>query len=350
MSECDVLTLADQLIGGRRLKKGEDVSFLLTADLDALCEGADRIRASLCGDKVDLCTIISGREGRCRENCKFCAQSAHHHTNCAVHDLLDADTIVAQAKSNQEEGVDRFAIVDSGYSPTPEDFEKLIEIYTRMSRELKIELCCSLGFLTAEQFHRLHVVGVTGVHCNIETSRRFFPKICTTHTFDQKIENIRRAQAEGFAVCSGGIIGMGEDWEHRIDMAFTLQELGIRSIPVNSLMPIKGTPLEKLPRLSEADILRTIAIFRYINPDADIRLAGGLALMEEDGKRTFSAGASASITGNMLTTSGSTIASDKAMLASIGRDTTPDWTKPENERWDSPYRLRPDGSTFAETA
>ena len=208
-----------------------------------------------------------------------------------------------------------------------------------MRDNLKIELCCSLGFMTEEQFHRLHMAGVTGVHCNIETSRRFFPQICTTHKFDDKIANIKRAQAEGMAVCSGGIIGMGEDWEDRIDMALTLKELGIESIPINSLMPIKGTALEDRPRLTEEEILRTVAVFRYINPEADIRLAGGRALMSENGKEAFVSGASASITGNMLTTSGSTIKSDMAMLKALGRDTTPDWERPEDERWDRRYRV-----------
>ena len=320
------LELADEIIAGRRLTREDNLRELLTCDLDELKEGADKIRKTYCGDKVDLCTIISGRSGKCSENCKFCAQSAFHHTSCEVYDFMDEDEIIAQAKANQDEGVDRFAIVDSGKGPTPEDFEKLIHVFERMHKELKIDLCCSLGFMTQEQFHRLREAGVTSVHNNIETSRRFFPYICTTHTFDDKIANIRRAQKEGFCVCSGGIIGMGENWDDRIDMAVTLNELGIESIPVNSLMPIPGTALEYVPRLTEDEIVRTIAIFRYINPEANIRLAGGRALMADNGFQTFKAGASASITGNMLTTSGSTIKKDKAMLESLGRDTRPDWS------------------------
>lgn len=322
----DCRELAQEIINGRRLGRGDDLMQLVSADLDELREGADAIREALCGEKVDLCTIIAGRSGRCGENCKFCAQSAHHHTSCEIYDFLDEETIINEARSNQEEGVDRFAIVDSGRGPSDEDFEKIIHVFTRMHKELKIGLCCSLGFLTSEQFHRLHEAGVTSVHNNIETSRRFFPQICTTHTFDEKIANIRRAQAEGMCVCSGGIIGMGETWEDRIDMALELNELGIESIPVNSLMPIPGTPLQDRPRLTGEDILRTIAIFRYINPTANIRLAGGRALMADNGMKTFSSGASASITGNMLTTSGSTIASDRAMLKRMGRDVTPEWS------------------------
>lgn len=336
----DAQKLAEEIINGRRLKRNDDLRQFIFADLDDLKQGADRIRDAYCGDKVDLCTIISGRSGKCGENCKFCAQSAHNHTSCEVYDFMNEDEIVAQARANEAEGVDRFAIVDSGRGPSDADFEKIIHCFQRMHRELNIELCCSLGFLTSEQFHRLHMAGVTSIHNNIETSRRFFPFICTTHTFDDKIANIRRAQAEGLCVCSGGIIGMGENWDDRIDMAVTLSELGILSIPVNSLMPIPGTPLEKLPRLTENEILRTIAIFRYINPEANIRLAGGRALMKGNGRETFVSGASASITGNMLTTSGSTIASDLQMLRELGRDTTPDWMLPDEERSDYEYRFR----------
>ena len=322
----DTLKLANEIISGKRIdKKDNYLSEFIDTDLEKLKKGADMIRAALVGEKVDLCTIINGRSGKCGENCKFCAQSAHYHTSCEVYDLLDEDTIVEQAKANESEGVDRFAIVCSGHHPSESDFEKIIHAFERMNKECKIELCTSLGFLTSEQFKRLKKTGVTGIHNNIETSRRFFSQICTTHTFDDKIANIKRAQAEGLCVCSGGIIGMGETWEDRIDMALTLSELGITSIPINSLMPIPGTPLYGNKRLTEEDIIRTIAIFRYINPTADIRLAGGRALMRNNGEDTFTSGASASITGNMLTTSGSTIKSDKEMLTRLGRDITPVW-------------------------
>ncbi len=322
----DTLKLAKEIISGRRITKNDDfLSEFIDTDLENLKKGADMIRAALVGEKVDLCTIINGRSGRCSENCKFCAQSAHYHTSCEIYDLLDEDTIVNQAKANEAEGVDRFAIVCSGHHPSEADFERIIHAFERMNKECKLELCTSLGFLTSEQFKRLKNAGVTSIHNNIETSRRFFPHICSTHTFDEKIENIKRAQAEGLYVCSGGIIGMGETWEDRIDMALTLSELNISSIPINSLMPIPGTPLYEKERLTEADIIRTIAIFRYINPTSGIRLAGGRALMKNDGEETFTSGASASITGNMLTTSGSTIKSDKEMLTRLGRDITPVW-------------------------
>lgn len=323
----DLKKLADDIINGKRLKREDDLSFFINCDLDALLEGADKIREYFCGDKVDLCTIINGRSGRCGEDCKYCAQSAHNHANCEVYDFLPKEKILAEALANEKEGVDRFAIVTAGRSLSGEDFEKAIDAYETMHRECKLDLCASLGFLTKEQFHRLHEAGVTSYHDNIETSRRNFPNICTTHTYDEKIATIKMAQEEGFCVCSGGIIGMGETWEDRLDMAVSLAELGIMSIPINALMPIPGTPLENLKQLSEEDILRTIAFFRYINPEANVRLAAGRALVTNDGEAAFSGGASATITGNMLTTSGSTIESDKKLLRGLGRDVTPEYLK-----------------------
>ena len=323
----DLKKLADDIINGKRLTRKDDLSFFIDCELDALLEGADKIREYFCGDKVDLCTIINGRSGRCGEDCKYCAQSAHNHTNCEVFDFLPKEKILAEALANEKEGVDRFAIVTAGRSLSGEDFEKAIDAYETMHKECKLDLCASLGFLTKEQFHRLHEAGVTSYHDNIETSRRNFPNICTTHTYDEKIATIKAAQEEGFCVCSGGIIGMGETWEDRLDMAVSLAELGIMSIPINALMPIPGTPLENLEQLSENDILRTIAFFRYINPEANVRLAAGRALITNDGEAAFSGGASATITGNMLTTSGSTIESDKKLLSGMGRDVTPEYMK-----------------------
>lgn len=318
----DLKKLADDIINGKRLKREDDLSFFINCDLDALLEGADKIREYFCGDKVDLCTIINGRSGRCGEDCKYCAQSAHNHTNCEVYDFLPKEKILAEALANEKEGVDRFAIVTAGRSLSGEDFEKAIDAYETMHRECKLDLCASLGFLTKEQFHRLHEVGVTSYHDNIETSRRNFPNICTTHTYDMKIETLKLVKAEGMWACSGGIIGMGEDWEDRLDMAISLAEVGVDSIPLNALMPIKGTPLENERRLTEPEILRTIAFFRYINPEADIRLGAGRALLTGDGIKAFQSGASATITGNMLTTVAcATIRSDKNMLKEIGRET-----------------------------
>lgn len=326
----DIKALADEIIGGRRITRQDDLNMFLTCDLKELCEGADRIREYFIGDKVDLCSIINGRSGRCPEDCKYCAQSAHNHTSCEIYDFLPEEKIVEACKLNESEGVDRFSIVTSGRALSGEEFEKAVHAYETMHAECKIDLCASMGFLNAEQLHRLHEAGVTSYHHNIETSKRNFPNICTTHTYEQKIETLKLVKKEGMCACSGGIIGMGETWEDRLDMAVSLAELGIDSIPINALMPIEGTPLENQPQLTEDEILRTIAFFRYINPEANIRLAAGRALLTNDGEIAFQSGASATITGNMLTTVAcATIRSDKQMLENLGRDVTPDYLKAE---------------------
>lgn len=327
----DIKKLADEIIGGRRITRQDDLNMFLTCDLKELCEGADRIREYFIGDKVDLCSIINGRSGRCPEDCKYCAQSAHNHTSCEIYDFLPEEKIVEACKLNESEGVDRFSIVTSGRSLSGEEFEKAVHAYETMHAECKIDLCASMGFLNAEQLHRLHEAGLTSYHHNIETSKRNFPNICTTHTYEQKLETLKLVKKEGMCACSGGIIGMGETWEDRLDMAVSLAELCIDSIPINALMPIEGTPLENQPQLTEDEILRTIAFFRYINPEANIRLAAGRALLTNDGEIAFQSGASATITGNMLTTVAcATIRSDKQMLENLGRDVTPDYIKAED--------------------
>ena len=322
------LELAKEIIDGRRITRDDELSLFLDCDLKELCEGADLIREHFIGDKVDLCSIINGRSGRCPEDCKYCAQSAHNQTDCEVYDFLPEEQIVEMCKLNESEGVDRFSIVTAGRALTGEEFDKAIHAFETMHRECKIDLCASMGFLDEEQLHRLHEAGVTSYHHNIETSRRNFPNICTTHTYEQKVETLKKVKAEGMCACSGGIIGMGETWEDRLDMAVSLAELGIDSIPINALMPIKGTPLEDLPQLTEDEILRTIAFFRYINPAANIRLAAGRALLTGDGELAFQSGASATMTGNMLTTAAcATIRSDRQMLESLHRDVTPEYWK-----------------------
>ena len=310
--------LADDIINGRRIGCGDDLSFFLSAETASLCEAADRIRRALCGNHADLCSIINGRSGRCPENCKFCAQSVHNHTGIEEYGFLDEEKILEMCRHNAERGVHRFSIVTSGRTLSPADFEKAVSAYKRMKAECDIALCASHGLLTEEQFVRLKESGVSTYHCNIETSRRYFPYICTTHTFDDKIACIKRAQKCGLDVCSGGIIGMGETWEDRIDMALTLSELGVVSVPINALRPIKGTALENLEQLTEEDILRTVAIFRFILPEAYIRLAAGRIIMEESGRRAFLSGANATITGDMLTTSGNDIMTDVTMLRDLG--------------------------------
>nr|WP_312289715.1 biotin synthase BioB [Clostridium chromiireducens] len=312
--------LADEIIAGRRLNRNDNLDFLLTADLKELCEGSDKIRKELCGDKVDLCTIINGRSGRCSENCKFCAQSTHHKAEVKEYNFLDPEIILEDCKKNEKNGVHRYSIVTAGRALTGEDFQKAVQAYEMMNKECSINLCASHGFLTEEEFMKLKEAGVSMYHANIETSKNNFHNICTTHSYEDKIKEIKLAQKVGLKVCSGGIIGMGETWEDRIDMAISLSELNVISIPINVLMPIKGTPFENLERIPEEDILRTIAIFRYINPTAYIRMAAGRTYFTDGGTKIFRSGANATITGDMLTTVGNNTFQDKIMLTNLGFD------------------------------
>lgn len=318
----DVKMLAEEIIGGRRLNREDDISFLLSEELHGLCRYADAIRSSLCGNNFELCAIINGKSGKCSEDCKFCAQSCRYETGAESYGFIPSVDVAREAEYVFSHGVERFSVVTAGRKLGGEDFDRSLEAFRTVRDRCGIALCASHGLLDEEQFRRLKSSGVSRYHCNIETSRRNFPNICTTHTFDEKIKCIRSAQKSGLEVCSGGIIGMGETWDDRIDMAFTLSELGIRSVPINILTPIKGTPLGESGTLSYDEILRTIAIFRFILPDAAIRLAGGRRSLSDGGREVFLSGANAAITGDMLTTSGNGIESDVKMFTELSQHRT----------------------------
>ena len=254
----------------------------------------------------------------CTENCKYCAQARGHKTGVEEYPLLTVDRIVEEGLQTAEAGVDRFSVVTSGVRVSDAEVDVLCRAYAKIHEQSDIQLCASHGLINYEQFLRLKEAGITRIHNNLETSRRFFPRVCTTHTYDDKIETIRAAQKAGLEICSGGIIGMGEEMSDRLDMAFELRSLGVESIPVNVLMAIPGTPLQDQPLLPEPEILRTIALFRFINPTANIRLAGGRNSMTDCGRLALHAGANASITGNMLTTSGNTVEEDFEMFTKAG--------------------------------
>lgn len=292
--------------------------WLYDQPLDGLCACADEIRRHFCGNGFDLCTIVNAKSGRCPENCKFCAQSAHNHTGTEQYPLLSADEIVAHAKENARQGVLRYSIVTSGKRLSDGEVDQVCAAVRLIRAETPLAVCISGGLLNQAQFARLKDAGVTRVHNNLEASRRFFPFVCTTHTFDDKVAAIHAAQAAGLTVCSGGIMGLGETPADRIDMALTLRELGVKSVPVNLLNPIPGTPFANNPRLTADDLRRIVAVYRFILPDAAIRLAGGRGLLPDKGRSCFLSGANAAISGDMLTTAGITTATDRALLAELG--------------------------------
>lgn len=313
----DIERLGNAVLQGKQISR-EEALWLYQQPLEALCRKADEIRAHFCSNGFDICTIINGKSGRCSENCRFCAQSAHNHTGAEEYPLLPNEEILAQAKVNDAQGVLRYSIVTSGKRLSDEKVERMCHAVGQIRKETNIAVCISFGLLKEEQYRRLKEAGVTRVHNNLETSRRNFPNVCTTHTFDDKINAIRAAQAAGLSVCSGGIMGLGETVEDRIDMALTLRELGIRSVPVNMLNPIPGTPLEHNEKLTAEDMCRIVAVYRFLLPDASIRLAGGRGLLADKGKSCFRSGANAAISGDMLTTAGITVATDMELLKELG--------------------------------
>ena len=313
----DVETLGNEILEGK-LITGQEAMELYNQPLEKLCQKADELRRHFCSNGFDICTIINGKSGRCSENCRFCAQSAYNHTNAAEYPLLPAEEIIARAKLNHQQGVLRYSIVTSGKRLSDDEVDKMCEVVRKIREETGISVCISFGLLNEGQYRKLKKAGVARVHNNLETSRRNFPNICTTHTFDDKINAIRAAQAAGLSVCSGGIMGLGEAPEDRIDMALTLRELGIKSIPVNMLNPIPGTPMGQSKRLTLEDMRRIVAVYRFILPDASIRLAGGRGLLEDKGKSCFISGANAAISGDMLTTAGITVDTDMMLLKELG--------------------------------
>ena len=306
--------MKQRIIDGYRLPYDEAVKLARETPTEELCALADGLRRHFHGDFIDTCSIMNARSGRCTEDCKWCSQSKFHKTNIEVYPLVGAAEAVEMACHNARKGVRRFSLVTSGRTMTDAEIDRTVVIYQEIGREADISLCASMGLLSEEQLRKLYDVGVRRYHCNLETAPSYFPSLCTTHTTQEKIDTIRRAQRVGMEVCSGGIIGMGETLDQRIELAVTLRELGVRSIPLNMLNPIPGTALEGMPRLGDDEILRSAAIFRIVVPDAHIRFAGGRTLIKHLERRLLHSGVSASIMGDMLTTSGSDIDSDKRMF------------------------------------
>lgn len=315
--EYDLKNLTEKVLNGGRIEKMEAL-FLYGQPLDELTRSADKIRRRFCGDRFDICSIINAKSGRCSENCKFCAQSSHYRTSVEEYPLLSEEEIVAQAARDAAQGSLRFSIVTSGRRLNDDEVDRICSTVRRIEETVGISVCVSVGLLTVDQFRRLKEAGVNRSHNNLETSRRNFPNICTTHTFDDKILAIRAAQSAGLSICSGGIMGLGESFDDRIDMAFSLRELGVKSICVNMLNAIAGTPFEILGKLTNEDMCRIVAVYRFVLPAAYIRLAGGRGLLADKGRRCFTSGANAVISGDMLTTAGISIETDIVLLEELG--------------------------------
>ncbi|MCI5161278.1 MAG: biotin synthase BioB [Candidatus Electrothrix sp. AX5] len=310
--------IAEHIMAGASIDSATACALARSADQQALWAAADELRRYFMGNQFHLCSIINARSGNCTENCRFCAQSARHHTGAITYGLIDRELAISLALDNDAHGVHRLSLVTSGHSVDKATWKELAKLYAEINRKTSLELCASMGFLDQERAEQLEQSGITRYHCNLETNAKRFSKICSTHSWQDKVDTLTIAAEAGMSVCSGGIIGMGENMEDRIELALELLELGVQSIPINILTPIAGTPFAELEPLSAEEILTTIALFRFINPDAVIRIAGGRQQLGKEQYRCFAAGANGAIVGNYLTTTGSSITEDIEALKKMG--------------------------------
>ena len=308
----------DGLVNGKTIDKKTALTLAGAPDPGALCALSDNVRRFFMGDRFHLCSIINARSGDCGEDCRFCAQSSHHHTGITTYRQIKKQNTLEQALDNDQHGVHRLSLVTSGRRMGPAQLEEMLPLYAAIAKKSSLDFCASMGLLDGDGLSKLKNMGVSRYHCNLEASASFFPGVCTTHSHRQKVQTLKQAERAGLTLCSGGIIGMGESMEDRIDLALELRELGVKSIPVNILTPIAGTPLADQPVLPRQEVLITVALFRLINPDAVIRTAGGRQQLGRDQYRCFTAGANGAIVGNFLTTVGSGIKEDLEVLAGLG--------------------------------
>jgi biotin synthase len=292
------------------------------ADLKELCQAAGQLSRKIHGKHFDLCSIINARSGKCSEDCRYCAQSSRYNTDIDRYEQIDPETALSQARENDAYGIRRLSLVTSGRCLKPEQIESMGKMYKDMEKETDLLFCASMGFLTPETAAQLVVFGVRRYHCNLETCRDFFPSICSTHTWEEKVQTLQIARAAGMDLCSGGIIGMGETLAHRLQLAFELRQLNVLSIPINILTPIESTPLAAMKPLAFEDVLRCVAMFRFINPRAIIRIAGGRGRFGDEQYEMFAAGANGAIVGDYLTTAGSGVQHDLEEFEKLGFDLT----------------------------
>lgn len=314
----DLSQLLNILIDGNNITD-EQAYQLSEVDSEALFSVAAEVTQKNFDRRFDSCSIINAKSGRCPEDCKWCAQSAHYNTGCEIYDMIPEDECLAMAKANAEAGIRRFSLVTSGKRLSGKSLDKICYLYNKIQSTCNIELCASLGLLSKDELQKIWDCGVRRYHCNLESAPSHFVKLCTTHTIEDKIATINAAREIGLEICSGGIIGMGETENQRIEFALTLRKVDPLSIPINILCPIAGTPLEGTTPLSEDEILRTVAIFRLLHPQAYLRFAGGRMKLSTEGQiRAMKIGINGGIVGDMLTTIGSTVERDRNIVSAAG--------------------------------
>lgn len=313
-----VKDMADKVLNGTPITAEDGLKILKAqgSEFTYLMAGAHAIKEQTLGNQIDLCSIINAKSGRCAENCSFCAQSSHYQTEAQVYDLKSCEEIVKGAVLAEKEGNHCYGIVTSGTSVSQgSEFNTILEAIGRIARETTIEPSASLGILDQQSADALAAAGCVTYHHNLETARSYFSEVCTTHDYDDDIATVRLAKEAGMEVCCGGIFGLGESLKQRVEMGMTLRDLDVDSVPLNFLNPIAGTPLEKNALLTPMDCLRIITLYRYLLPHKRITVCGGREKnMRDFQSAMFMAGASGTMVGNYLTTSGRDQEDDLQMI------------------------------------
>lgn len=322
MKSREIVELGESVLSGHSITYEEAVALTRVQDIDIplLAAYAHKIRHAYAGFAVDMCGIVNARSGLCSEDCKFCAQSIYYTTQAPVYALLSTDEVVAQAKKAEACGAKRASIVTSGKGMELDaDFPRIVEAIQAVLASTNLKVCANLGTISDDQASQLAAAGVNRYAHNLETSSRFYPEVCTTHPFEDRVKTLQAAKRAGMELCSGGIIGLGENWQDRVDLAFVLKEFGAVSIPINILNPLKGTAMEGNQPLRPLDTIKTFAVFRFILPDKVLRPAGGreVNLRDMQGALMLS-GANGLIIGNYLTFTGRDSAMDFMLVHDAG--------------------------------
>lgn len=296
----------------------DDMNHFLELPLIELIQYADKIKRDHTDNSLEICSILNAKSGLCSEDCKFCAQSSRHSAEIVEYPLKDRSQFLKAAQNAKKIGAEKFGIVTSGNTLNKKELDLITQSISEIKDKVEIDVCASLGALGKNELAMLKEAGLTRYHHNIETSSGFYPEIVSTHGFKERIDTIKAVKEVGLEVCSGGIIGMGETWKDRVDMAYTLKELDVDSIPVNLLVPVKGTPLETLEPISCVDAVRTICIFRIILKDKIIKIAAGReTILKEFQALGFMAGANGMLIGGYLTIKGRDVADDWKFIKEI---------------------------------
>lgn len=312
-----VTELMEKVLNENAISRDEAL-WLVEADLDEVCACADKIREKFCGDFFDMCAVMSVKGGRCSENCKFCSQSSCSTAEVPSFKVRDEEYVISDAREHSGKGISHYCQVASGRKMDKAGIEQICRNVRRITEETDLIPCVSLGLLDKDDLIALKEAGVRRIHNNLETSERYFPEVCQSHTYEEKMEVMRLAHEVGLELCSGGIFGIGETWEDRIDMALKEAEFEPESVPINLLNPVKGTPMGDREVLTEEELRRIMAVYRFILPKSYIRLAAGRDFLDDTGVRCFRGGANATITGDMVTVKGISIDEDLKNIEKIG--------------------------------